>query len=315
MVKPLQCQPTSLARKKSTQRGNMKKLLTTITLLSLLNGQVVLAAATESARCAAANDSLDIPQASSRTEWAFKCYPGLRGSMPGKQVVLKDTQTGATFPGYPTFALIDENNGNIISYWAGPTDANASCDDALKYSFIGFCRAGCYTPDQAILFSQGFISIADAKNKLRDDLMTVSKDSSLDNLNFSLSQLDSYTVDPIAKKQKILVIQTQDGGELKITLNHPMLDSEGVMRSANSLSVGEKLVKMDGSLDRITSIKEIDYIGKVFNVHPTSADPSENIVVAQGYLSGSVYFQNEGIKEINRMALRSGNVVPNSLVQ
>ncbi len=292
----------------------MKKILQTLTLATLLNSQLALAAATESIRCSATNDSLDTPQATARTEWAFKCYPGLRGSMPGKQVILKDTQSGATFLGYPTFALIDEN-GNIISYWSGPTDSSASCDDAQKYSFIGFCRAGCYTPDQSLLYTQGFIPVLNAKNNLRDDLMTVAKDSSLDNLSFSLSSIDNYTADPIAKKQKILVINTQDGGELKITVNHPMLDSKGFMRAANTLNIGEELVKMDGSADRITSIKEIDYVGKVYNVKPNSDQPSENILVAQGFLTGSVYFQNEGIKDLNRLTLRAGNMLPDSLVK
>lgn len=292
----------------------MKRLIPALLTLSLLPAQFALGAATESARCAATGDSLDLNQAAARTAWAFKCYPGLRGTMPGKEVILKDTQTGATFPGYPTFARIDES-GNVISYWTAPADPNAPCDGAQQYSFIGFCRAGCYTPDQAVLFSEGFIAIEDAKKSQRDDIVTIAKGSTLDNLVFTTSRLESYTVDPVARAQKILVIKTQDGGQLKLTLNHPLVDSKGRMRSANTLQVGEELVKMDGDLDRITSIEEVDYLGKVYNVRPVSNDPAENIVVAQGYLNGSVYFQNEGIKELNRVALRAGHVIPDSLVQ
>lgn len=292
----------------------MKSLFKSILLTSVFLSNHVFAAPTESARCAETNDSLSIEQAAARTAWAFKCYPGLRGTMKGKQVLLRDTQTGETFPGYPTFAHIDDE-GNILSYWAGPVDSNATCDGSDQYSFIGFCRAGCYTPDQVVLFSEGFIPIKEASSSLKEELVVVAKDSTMDRIELVTALLDSYTVDPISKAQKILKIKTQDGGEIKVTLNHPLLDSKGYMRSANTLRVGESLVKMDGVSDVITSIEEYTYTGKVYNVKPTSNNPSENIVVAQGFLNGSVYFQNEGIKEMNRLALRAGNIIPDSLVQ
>lgn len=295
----------------------MRKPLTTLTqltLLTLLPLNFALAAATESERCAESGDSLDIAQAEARVKWAFKCFPDLRGSMPHMTASLKDTATGAVFPGYPTFGVIDEN-GSVISFWQAPADADAPCESPRQHAYIGMCRAGCYTPDQLILFADGFESILKANKSKRDDIMTLSPDSALGALSFKQSKLESYTVDPVPKQQKILVIKTQDGGQLKVTTNHPLVDSEGRMRSADTLKVGESLVKMDGDPDRIVSIESTDYFGKVYNVSLASQDPAENIVVAQGYLNGSVYFQNEGLGLLNRLALRVGNVIPNSLVK
>ena len=292
----------------------MNKLVTILTVLSSFSGQLTYAAATESLRCTDKQDSLTEAEAAGRTAWAFKCYPAHRAEMPNKVATLKDTQTNTSLLGYPTFGKTDDD-GNFVTGWQAPTDPNASCDPAKEYSLLGFCKAGCYTPGNKVLFSNGFMSIVMAANNLRDDIVTVSPNSTIDNVELIMSELKDYTVDPVAKTQKILDIKTRDAGELKVTLNHPLLDSSGNMRVASTLRVGESLVKMDGQPDQIVSITEHEYTGKVYNVTPASNDPADNIVVAQGYLNGSTFYQNEGVKDLNRQMLRSGNNISNNFVK
>lgn len=64
------------------------------------------------------------------------------------------------------------------------------------------------------------------------------------------------------------------------------------MRQAKALAVGSKLVRADGSPDPIVWIEISNVFGKVYNVGPVSVDYTSNIVVAGGYLNGSVKYQS-----------------------
>ena len=282
-----------------------------------MSHNLAFAFAAESTRCREAKkveDNLNVEQALERSKWAYKCYPYLRGTMPDKKLILRDTQNEKDVIGYPIFGEIDEN-GKLLSVWLAPIDSNTPCDNAQKFSYLGVCAAGCYAPDQQLLFSDGPQSILEAKNKLRQDIVTLSPNASLDRLDYVVSELKSYTADLEAYDQSILIIKTNSGGQLKVTLNHPLVDSNGKMRRAADLKKGEKLVRMDGQFDEIESIETVNYFGKVYNVEMSDTETNNNIVVAQGYLNGSVYYQNEGAKKLNRMVLRAGNVIRDSLVK
>ncbi|MCB0421936.1 MAG: hypothetical protein KDD61_13140 [Bdellovibrionales bacterium] len=278
----------------------------------VLGAQVALGNATESARCVEQNDSLDQNQALSRTAWAFKCYPYLRGTMKDKKVMLHDVATGAKLIGYPMFGKINEQ-GEVTQYWSAPIDPSASCSAANTYSFIGFCRAGCYTPDQMVLFSDGYQSIGEAKKSLRQDIVTLSPESTLDSLEYIANTLSSYTVDPEPKQQDIVTIRTESGGELTVTWQHPLVMSTGMIKTAQDLVIGDQLIQESGAMDSIVELSRQGYFGKVINVEMESEQATDNIVVAQGFLNGSAYYQNIELNEINRKVLRS--LIPDSLVK
>lgn len=76
------------------------------------------------------------------------------------------------------------------------------------------------------------------------------------------------------------------------------------MDTADKFKAGDALVALGGELDPIQSIESIIYFGKVYNVFVKSSVPQENIVVTNGYLNGSAYFQNEGAGNMNKTLLR-----------
>jgi len=105
------------------------------------------------------------------------------------------------------------------------------------------------------------------------------------------------------------------GGTLAVTMEHPILDHEGRMREVSTFKVGDLLVKSDGSLDPIESIAGRTYVGKVYNVNLESNDDLQNIVIAQGYLHGSMHFQaGAGVKKLNQALFRK-LIVPSDLIQ
>jgi len=181
------------------------------------------------------------------------------------------------------------------------------------YQLVAMCVSGCYTPDQTLVFKDGVQEIGNAFDQKNMEIETLAEDSTLENPKYRISELEAYTVDIAPARQEVIDFETLSGKKLSVTKNHPLLDSEGKMRTADSFKTGECLVLQDGSADPIVLINEREYFGKVYNVRPKSTKLLENIVVAEGVLSGSVYFQNEGTKDLNRALFRIN--LPKEIIQ
>ncbi|MEI6806005.1 MAG: Hint domain-containing protein [Myxococcaceae bacterium] len=267
-------------------------------------------------RCKTFGDSLDSAQAIERREWAWKCFPIERWRINLHDQILDET-TSQLVEGYPTFAVVADNDGTKISNpknWFAPINRDADCAVPTDYKLITFCGAGCYTPEQKVWFKDGYEAIGEAHAQNFLEIMTLTSSSVQSDLKFELSGIEYFITDFIAGTHEVLNIYTLSGGSLRVTLEHPLVDSEGRMRSANSLGIGDALVMANGDFDPIISIEPEQYVGKVYNVEVKNKNPSEKIIVAQGYLNGTVYYQNEGIRELNRVILRS-NLIPDSLVR
>ena len=52
------------------------------------------------------------------------------------------------------------------------------------------------------------------------------------------------------------------------------------------------------------SIRKFNYFGKVYNLFVKSSALHKNIVVTNGYLNGTAYFQNDGAQHLNRQLFR-----------
>jgi hypothetical protein len=227
-------------------------------------------------------------------------------------------------PLYPTFGTTaDLSDASNHQLWPHPTDTNdcglySSATGTVSsmsstYYVNGYCEASCYTPDQEILFEGGYVSILDALNARREDLITLSDDSTLDNVKMKKNSTYGYTVETRDTKHNIYVITTESGGQLRVTDEHPVINGEGRMVKARTLKVGHELVKADGSRDTIVSIEKTEHFGKVYNVRPVTENLVSNVLVAQGFLVGSSRFQNDDVGYINRVIIyRSipGHAIP-----
>lgn len=285
--------------------NKIKSISTATLLLSALLHSNFANAAVESLRCQKSGDNLDGPQAVARTKWAIKCFPQYRGMFGNSTTGGIDMvhPNGQIVVGYPTFAIVD-GNGEVTQYWKAPIDEAASCAGSSQYSVVGFCLGGCYTPDQQVLFVDGYRAIGEAQSKLQTEVMALAPGASFERLAYSARPLQQIVTDLEPGRETILTIKTQSGGELKVTKNHPLVDGEGRMRNADTLKIGESLVRENGETDAITSVNREAYYGKVYNVKIEGSDPLQQIVLAQGYLNGSIHYQNEGVRERNRELLR-----------
>jgi hypothetical protein len=276
-------------------------------------------------------DNLSGPEAWERLQWLKNCHRGLLvatyNSINGDDGT-SDEQKIATIEGEWFYVGGDRNKPkarpNYLTFgtatyenplnWFAPRSATALCSEfPANYQVLGECTASCYEPDQRILFSEGEMPIEEALDKLQDQVMTLSDDATLDFVNLQSRRVKHYTRSATPTKHQILTIRSQSGGELKVTKNHPLLTAEGLMKEAGDFKVGDRLVQVDGQTDAIVAISEKEYFGRVFNIQPEADSEPGQIVVAQGFLSGSSWYQNDGYDFINRLILRRN--VPLELFQ
>ncbi|MDE1462013.1 Hint domain-containing protein [Spartinivicinus poritis] len=251
------------------------------------------------------DDSLNSSAAFGRNDWAKKCKYISHRTWDFN--INDDFGKRRGRPFYPSFY----QPNNFDNWFKAPTAGSAKCGRGAgdKYTKILTCLASCYTPDQKLLFSEGELTIYDAFSRQVKKIVTLDDSASLNNLQYTVRPVDAYSESVRDVLHEILVIKTQSGGQLKVTPNHPLLVSSGHMRNAEDLKIGDSLISQNGSYDPVVSIKNTNFFGKVYNVRPDSSSEdgvslNGQIVIAQGFLSGSMYYQNTGVYHVNRLVLR-----------
>ncbi len=276
-------------------------------------------------------DNLSGPEACERPQWLKNCHKRLLvptyNSINGDDGT-SDDQKVATIEGEWFYVGGDRNKPkarpNYLTFgtatyenplnWYAPRAASAVCSEfPANYQVLGECTASCYEPDQKLLFNDGEMPIGEALDKLQAQVMTLTDDSTLDLVNLQSRKVKHYTRSATPTKHQILTISSKNGGQLKVTKNHPILTAEGLMIEASELKVGDRLVQIDGQTDAIVAISEREYFGRVFNIQAEADSQPGQIVIAQGFLSGSSWFQNDGYEFVNRLILRRN--VPAELFQ
>jgi hypothetical protein len=235
----------------------------------------------------------------------------------------RDASKQKARPLYPTFGstadITSPSNAQLyVNVNANPIDcrvfSNSTFTTPVSTFYVnGYCESSCYTPEQQVLFSDGYHSIVDAVGARREDLITLTPSSTLDEVKLQQNKTYSYTAEFRDSEHPIVEVRTQSGGLLRVTVEHPVLQGEGRMVQAQRLKVGDELVKTDGSLDAIVSVTKAKHFGKVYNLKPVTQDLVSNILVAQGFLVGSSTYQNDDVGYINRIILHRGAVSASAL--
>jgi len=143
----------------------------------------------------------------------------------------------------------------------------------------------------ALLQNYGFVS-------------TLHDNSTMSSKTVTKTRVDQWVTELIDTEHDIIEFRMKSGRVLKLTPNHPLVTDRGSLKLASEFKVGENLVMLGGVLDPIVSMKEMKYFGKVYNVFVKSDSLLRNIVVTNGYLNGSAFYQNEGAEHLNRSILR-----------
>lgn len=281
-------------------------------------------------RCAA--DSLEQSQAPLRMAWIMKCDPKTRAILEALSEGRKGDPSYFEVSGRAGYLMYVRYNedGGIAEIVRAPLVANPTEADCLvadpanpsqKIPFASIyrpayaCASGCYTGDQQVLFAGGYLPIGSAEASLQTQVVTLTEDATFDRLKYQSSPLAHIVQDKKDQKQTILTFVMKSGNTLKVTENHPLVTTKGTVARADQFKRGDELINDLGERDPIRSIEKSEFFGKVYNVDVRAEAKLNQVVLAQGYLNGSVYWQNEGVSELNREILRHGGVITNAMVQ
>lgn len=279
-------------------------------------------------------DSLDAGQARGRVHWSASRYPEtvaqyysyITTGTTDYQSILGDRQTAVQmakdewlkFPSgkdrvRPMYPLWGRGSGEKIAVWPAPTTENGPANKPDDVSIRARCTSSCYKPAVRLLYGDGYRSIKEALETRAPDIVTLAGDATLDAPRFLVGSIDRYTIEATDAHHEITVIETAGGGKLEVTGNHPLVDGEGYMREASTLEPGDSLARADGSEDEIVRVTTEHFFGKVYNVKPKSDSLKGHVVIAEGFLSGSAWYQNDGADYMNRDIFRLN--LPDSIVE
>lgn len=212
---------------------------------------------------------------------------------------------------YPTYSKREiKNNSTIYSNplkFFAPGHVLSQSDDCeipAGYNHYITCVAGCFRPDQKILTHKGYEAISDLYNQ-NTQIIGLHPNSVISDLQYKHYPVSEF-VRSLEDSHEILIgIETALGGNIVVTLNHPMLLASGYIVNAENLKVGDKLLRIDGTSDKITQIQKIDFWGKVINLSVAPNKWYSNIIVSQGFLTGSHWYQVREYQFINRQLFRT----------
>lgn len=274
-----------------------------IALSLLMIPSQIWAAGVSPARCE--SQIVNSNQADVRNEWGDRCLPAthLKDAHVVAKAILKAVNENVG--GKKFYYTVNDTNG--VGYERIPwkeSDSGAACFSVPeKYNRVDICQSGCFSADQKILVSSGYEKVENLKDK-DVALATLAPDSTFENTSFRLFP-DTYMVESLNKEEinEIITFFT-DFGTLKVTTGHRLLDGEGMVKEAVDFQVGDSLVRANGELAKITAIDSKEEVGRVYHVSAESLDPKDNIIVAQGFLSGSHRMQIGLIDVANRILMR-----------
>ncbi len=260
-------------------------------------------------RCS--QDSLTNSLAEFRYRWMVKC----RSQVPAIDQFLtafaeNDNGKGLFYStGRQMYATFMDKSKKPEKAWIAPKTESASCNVPKGVYVAAVCLASCATPEEQILASEkqnktGYVRFDEAWQNNLPFVATLSRTSSMTSKKVHSSKVDVWVTEMMDTDHTLVEFQMKSGQILKLTPNHPILTETGEMKLAGEFKVGENLVRLGGELDPIVRLNEIQYFGKVYNVFVKSNAPQHNIVVTNGYLNGTAFFQNEGAKYLNRKLFR-----------
>ncbi|MBS1971810.1 MAG: PKD domain-containing protein [Bdellovibrionales bacterium] len=262
-------------------------------------------------RCS--QDSLSNDEANGRYQWMVKCQdqvPVIKEFLEkfdNVKVGGNDIDTSARKL-YPTFMNRATNPEKV---WIAPKKASGSCVVPSTAYIAAVCVSSCATPEQQIIAdvkAQGqgkYVTFIEALTKNYSHVVTLKNTNSMNSKAVEKTPVDQWVTELIDGEHDIIVFTMKSGRSIKLTPNHPVVASNGMMKLAGEFAVGDSLVELGGHLDAIVSLEHVKHYGKVYNLFVKSTEIQKNIVITNGYLNGTAFFQNEGAVNMNRALFKN----------
>jgi PKD domain-containing protein len=262
-------------------------------------------------RCS--QDSLSNEEANGRYQWMLKCQdqvPVIKEFLEKFDHVTADNNNIDTSERklYPTFM---DRSTKPEKPWIAPKKVSGRCVVPSTVYVAAVCVSSCATPEQQIIAdvkAQGqgkYVSFIEALTKNYSHVVTLKNTDSIKNKAVEKTAVSQWVTELIDGEHDIIVFTMKSGRSIKLTPNHPVVAADGMMKLASDFKVGDSLVELGGHLDPIESLDHIKHYGKVYNLFVKSSEIQKNIVITNGYLNGTAFFQNEGAQNMNRSLFKN----------
>lgn len=160
----------------------------------------------------------------------------------------------------------------------------------------------CYKPDQKIQMGGEYVGIDDVASLESRTVTTLAAEATMENPTTLEQPIAS--ISSASGAQEIYVLEGAEGERIEVTGGHPMVLADGTIRVAKELKEGDTLAGEKGAIIALARIGTYKYDGKVWNIKPESEKKAENIVIAEGFLAGSMRFQEQWAHEKFRLFVR-----------
>jgi hypothetical protein len=259
--------------------------------------------ATSLLRCAD-DQIISVADAKARADWAYRCNIL-------DPAIWEDEFTGNYDRKLKAYVKLPEGKRRYPIFVTNTPDYpiyhpdQSTCALPDNVVFFDVCMNGCFKGDQRIAFEHGYeaIASADQRGKQASKVLTLTADATLEQPKYKAQEID-YFIRSAQDAQETLVTLATEEGKLTVTKDHPIVNKDGFVVMADSLQVGDALVKSDGTLAPITEKAYEEFFGKVYNLTPASFDAQENIIVAEGFLNGSHRFQAGTLSSYSDVAVK-----------
>lgn len=270
----------------------MKNVFIAVAVFSVCLSSTALAQL--STRCFQDDQLVTIELARGRNAWARKC-----GLITATREAYLNTENEYQVFTNGCFAYPAVPAGSTCSFFV-PAEESAACISGLNK--LGTCVAGCTTPSQKVAFGGRMLPVPEAYASGLTTVTSLSPDSEPGFLRYGEQAIRSYVAGDT--QEDIFTLETQEGRRLEVTAEHPMVLEDGTMVKARTLKAGDTLLGADGVKLHLNRVTVFNFKGQVWNVRPESKVKLENVMNAEGFLTGSVRFQNEWAQDDYRLSLR-----------
>ncbi|MBN8226848.1 hypothetical protein JYK02_04915 [Corallococcus macrosporus] len=171
---------------------------------------------------------------------------------------------------------------------------------------VAYCESGCHPGDQLLMLGHDGTAPQDAAHAGREELTVLGPEATLENPVLRVSPVPSDTTDLGDSEHRFHEFFTESGGLLRVTREQPVLTSDGRLVKAESLRPGDALLRMDGTPDRIVTVKQTTQSARIYAVQPDARDPVSRLLLSQGYVVGLSRPQNEDVEQLNRVLRQRG---------
>jgi hypothetical protein len=255
---------------------------------------------------------MSVDEARGRFEWMKKCSEQV--PMIHEFLAQYDHSGGKlanlTYKGNIIYASFMDKSSTPEKKWIAPKSSRSSCEIPTNVYIAAICVVDCATPEQPVMAQSDsgkkleYIHFENAWNDKFKFVGTLGEKSTLESKTVQRTPVDQWVQSAI-EDHMVIEFTLQSGRHLRVTPGHPLVDSSGRMREAREFKVGETLTMLGGQGDGILSMEEKNIRGRVYNLYVKADDVRRNIIVINGYLSGTAYYAGPGIDQMNRMVLRS----------